>query len=110
MRQKGRGKYHDQHQHEGGGERTSPMSRVLVVLCLLAQRGWLVQPDHMRKGLHLIKSRMYWNVESIVEGIVIRVVNSSCRLHGLSLLANVLLKDSAGRYSREEQRSCRIVI
>jgi len=37
----------------------------------------------MRVGLHLIKSRMYWNVESVVEGIVIRVVDLSCRLHGL---------------------------
>jgi hypothetical protein len=32
---------------------------------------------------------MYWNMESIVEGIVIRIVDLSCRLHSLLLLANV---------------------
>ncbi len=62
------------------------MSRVLVFLCLM---GWLVKPDHMSEGLHLIESRMYWNVESIVEGIVIRIVYSLSQLHGLLLLANV---------------------
>jgi len=53
----------------------------------MVQHGLLVQPNHMPEGLHLIESRMYWNVESIVEGIVIRIVNSLC-LHGLLLLAN----------------------
>src|SRR6267142_4577578 len=72
---------------EGGGERASPMSRALVVLCLMVQRGWFVQPDHLCEGLHLIKSRMYRNVESIVEGIAIRIVYLSCQLHDLLLLA-----------------------
>ena len=65
------------------------MSRGLVFVSLMAQHGLLVQPDHMRVGLHLIESRMYWNMESIVEGIVIRIVDLSCRLHSLLLLANV---------------------
>ena len=89
IRQKRRGKYHDQYQRKGAGERSSPMSRVLVLVCLMAQNGLLFQPDHMRAGLHLIESRMYWNMESIVEGIVIRIVDLWCRLHSLLLLANV---------------------
>ena len=64
------------------------MSRVLVFVSLMAL-GLLVEPYHMRVGLHLIESRMYWNMESIVEGIVIRIVDLSCRLHSLLLLANV---------------------
>ena len=87
IRQKRRGEYHDQHQREGAGERLSPMSLVLVLV--LARNGTLVQPDHMRVGLHLIESGMYWNMESIVEGIVIRIVDLWCRLHSLLLLANV---------------------
>ena len=65
------------------------MLRVLGLLCHLVQRGLLVQPNHMREGLHLIESRMYWNMESIVEGIVIRIVDLSCQLHSLLLLATV---------------------
>ena len=64
------------------------MSRGLVFVSLMAP-GLLVQPDHMRVGLHLIESRMHWNMESIVEGIVIGIVDLSCRLHSLLLLANV---------------------
>lgn len=64
------------------------MWRLLGLVSLIAQHGFLVQPDHMRVGLHLIESRMYWNMESIVEGIVIRIVDL-CRLHSQLLLANV---------------------
>jgi len=65
------------------------MEGVLVLFALMAKNGFFVQPDHMCVGLHLIESRMYWNTESIVEGIVIGIVDLWCRLHRLLLLANV---------------------
>lgn len=54
---------------------------MLLILCLLVQRDRAVKPDHVRVSLHLVKSRMYWNVKSIVEGIAKRIIDKSL-LHG----------------------------
>jgi hypothetical protein len=43
---------------------------------------------------------MYWDVESIMKGVVIRILNSS-RLHDFPLLVKRSLKDSARALQRE---------